>query len=38
VHKLRILHLLGAATCWLVAVFIWMVQVLPKVALIDQEE
>lgn len=34
----RILHLLGATICWLVAAFIWMVHVLPKVALTDREE
>jgi uncharacterized protein involved in response to NO len=34
----RILHLLGAAICWLVAAFIWMVKVIPKVAIADLEE
>jgi uncharacterized protein involved in response to NO len=34
----RILHLLGAAICWLVAAFIWMVKVIPKVATADPED
>jgi hypothetical protein len=34
----RILHLLSAATCWLVAAFIWMVKVIPNVAVAEPEE
>jgi|SRR5450755_734753 uncharacterized protein involved in response to NO len=34
----RILHLLSAAICWLVAAFIWMVKVIPKVATADPED
>ena len=33
----RVLHLVGAAICWLVATFIWMVKVIPKVATADPE-
>ncbi|MBA2586774.1 MAG: NnrS family protein [Chthoniobacterales bacterium] len=33
----RILHLVAAAVCWLVATFIWMVKVIPKVAIAEQE-
>jgi uncharacterized protein involved in response to NO len=34
----RILHLLSAAACWLVAAFIWMVKVIPKVVVAEPEE
>ena len=34
----RTLHLLSAAICWLVAAFIWMEKVIPKVATADPEE
>jgi uncharacterized protein involved in response to NO len=34
----RILHLLSAATCWLVAAFIWMVKVIPNVVIAEPEE
>ena len=34
----RILHLLSAAACWLVAAFVWMVKVIPKVVVAEPEE
>jgi hypothetical protein len=36
--KARILHLVAAAICWVVAALIWAAKVLPKVALADPEE
>jgi hypothetical protein len=35
--RMRIAHLIGAAICWLVAVFIWIVRVIPKVAIVESE-
>ncbi|MEO6970951.1 MAG: NnrS family protein [Chthoniobacterales bacterium] len=34
----RILHLLAAAICWLVAALVWMLKVLPKVAIAEPEK
>lgn len=36
--KARTAHLVAAAICWLVAVFIWLVRVIPKVLIADSEE
>jgi uncharacterized protein involved in response to NO len=36
--KVRILHLVVAALCWLVAALMWGAKVLPKVTLADPEE
>jgi uncharacterized protein involved in response to NO len=36
--KARILHLVAAAVCWVVAALIWGAKVLPKIALADPEE
>jgi uncharacterized protein involved in response to NO len=33
----RIAHLLSAAICWLLASFVWMLRVIPKVAISDSE-
>jgi uncharacterized RDD family membrane protein YckC len=35
--KVRILHLVVAAVCWLVAALIWAIRVLPKVAVTEPE-
>jgi uncharacterized protein involved in response to NO len=35
--KVRAMHLVGAAVCWLVAALIWMASVIPKVATSDAE-
>ena len=35
--RMRIAHLTGAAICWLAAVFIWIVRVIPKVAIVEPE-
>lgn len=34
----RVLHLVSAAVCWLVAALIWMGKVLPKVVIVEAEE
>jgi hypothetical protein len=36
-HRARVVHLLGAAVCWLFAVLIWIVRVIPKAALRQRE-
>ena len=33
----RIIHLLGAAICWLIASLIWMIKVIPKVTISEEE-
>jgi uncharacterized protein involved in response to NO len=35
--RARIIHLLAAAICWLVAALIWIIKVLPKVTIIEEE-
>jgi hypothetical protein len=36
--RLRFIHLIAAAVFWLVAALIWMLKVVPKVAIADIEE
>ena len=35
--RVRILHLLAAAICWLAASLIWMIKVIPKVTISEEE-
>ena len=35
--RARIIHLLAAAVCWLVAALIWIIKVLPKVTIAEEE-
>ena len=35
--RIRIAHLVGAAICWLIAGFIWIVRVIPKVMIVEPE-
>jgi uncharacterized protein involved in response to NO len=35
--RVRVIHLLGAALCWLIAALIWIVRVIPKVTLAEEE-
>jgi len=35
--RARIIHLLAAAICWLVAALIWIIKVIPKVTLTEEE-
>jgi uncharacterized protein involved in response to NO len=35
--RARIIHLLGAAICWLIASLIWMIKVIPKVRISEDE-
>ena len=35
--RARVIHLLGAALCWLIAALIWIVRVIPKVTLAEEE-
>jgi uncharacterized protein involved in response to NO len=34
----RVIHLIAAAICWLVASFIWIAKVIPKIAVIETED
>jgi len=36
--RTRVAHLLGAATCWLLAALIWIVNVIPKTAKLDPND
>jgi uncharacterized protein involved in response to NO len=38
VPKMRTMHLVAAAICWLVAAFVWVVRVIPKVTTAEPEE
>ena len=35
--RVRIIHLVAAAICWLAASFIWMIKVIPKVTISEEE-
>jgi len=35
--RARVIHLLGAAICWLAASVIWMIKVIPKVTITEEE-
>lgn len=35
--RARVIHLLGAAICWLIASLIWMIKVIPKVTISEQD-
>lgn len=35
--RARIIHLLGAAICWLIASLIWMIKVIPKVTISEED-
>jgi uncharacterized protein involved in response to NO len=35
--RARIIHLLAAAICWLVASLIWTIKVIPKVTITEEE-
>jgi uncharacterized protein involved in response to NO len=35
--RARVIHLLGAAICWLIASLIWMIKVIPKVTISEEE-
>jgi hypothetical protein len=35
--KVRVMHLISAAICWLVATLIWLARVIPKVRIIEPE-
>lgn len=35
--RARIIHLLAAAVCWLVAALIWIIKVIPKVTITEEE-
>jgi uncharacterized protein involved in response to NO len=34
----RVVHLLGAATCWLLAALVWIANVIPKIAKLDPND
>ena len=36
--KARIVHLVAAAVCWIIAVLIWIVRVIPKVTIVQPAE
>ena len=38
VPRARTMHLVAAATCWLIAALIWMVRVVPKVTIAEPEQ
>lgn len=35
--RARVIHLLGAAICWLIASLIWMIKVIPKVTISEKD-
>ena len=35
--RARIIHLLAAAICWLAASLVWMIRVIPKVTITEEE-
>jgi uncharacterized protein involved in response to NO len=35
--KVRVMHLVGAAICWLVGTLIWLARVIPKITMIETE-
>ena len=35
--RARVIHLLGAALCWLIASLIWMIKVIPKVTISEKD-
>ena len=35
--RARVIHLLGAAICWLIASLIWMIRVVPKVRISEED-
>jgi uncharacterized protein involved in response to NO len=35
--RARVIHLLAAAICWLAASLIWMIKVIPKVTVSEEE-
>jgi hypothetical protein len=35
--KVRVMHLIGAAICWLVGTLIWLARVIPKITMIEPE-
>jgi hypothetical protein len=35
--RARVIYLLGAAICWLIASLIWMIKVIPKITISEED-